>query len=587
MSDDQQPFIQVQNVHYHYDAGSGAPVVALRGVSFDLHRGEFVALVGANGSGKTTLARHLNALLRPTEGRVRVDGLDTRDAAHWPHVRSQVAMVFQRPEDQIVGTTVEDDVAFGPENLGLPGAEIEARVRRALETVHLWELRHRPPHLLSVGQQQRVALAGALAMRPRGLVLDEATAMLDPVSREEVLALLHRLHAAGLTIVHVTHWMREVTQAGRVIVLDAGEVAFDGSPQDLFADPARLRTWGLEPPPLVALARQLRRRHADFPAGSPTVEGLAAALRPRLRAVTPAPASPADPAVDPEEPLVSVTGLRYTYLPGTPLATPALRGIDLTVRAGEVVALVGGTGSGKTTLFQQVAGLLRPEAGRVCVRGRDVHAPDADRRALCHQVGLLFQRSEEQLFEIYVGDDVAFGPRQWGLGAAEVRERVRWAMDTVGLPFVAFKDRFTQGLSGGERRKAALAGVLALRPRILLLDEPTAGLDPRARRELLSTLRHLNRREGVTLLVATHAMEDVAELADRMVILDAGRIVARGTPRRLFAQPALLAAHRLAVPEIAALMHRLGGDEGPPEAILTVAEALEAFAGGGGGDGDV
>jgi energy-coupling factor transport system ATP-binding protein len=280
-----------------------------------------------------------------------------------------------------------------------------------------------------------------------------------------------------------------------------------------------------------------------------------------------------------EDPVVSISALRHTYLPGTPLETRALDGIDLDVAEGAVLALVGATGSGKTTLLQHVAGLLQPEAGHVLVKGRDIQTLGADRWILRWQVGMLFQRPEEQLFETYVGDDVAFGPRKLGLQAAQVREWVRWAMDTVGLPFADFKDRFTQSLSGGERRKAALAGVLAMRPEILLLDEPTAGLDPRARRELLDTLRRLNRHEGMTLLIATHAMEDVAALADRMVILDAGRVAAQGPPRRLFAQPDLMAAHSLAVPEITALMHRLSeGRREMPGAILTVEEALQVLA---------
>ncbi|MBU0493417.1 MAG: ATP-binding cassette domain-containing protein [Chloroflexi bacterium] len=566
--------IDIHDLHHTYERPGADPVEALRGVSLALDDGEFVAIVGANGSGKTTLARHLNALLLPTRGRVRVAGLDTANPATWPAIRAQVAMVFQRPEDQIVATTVDDDVAFGPENLGLPTDEIEGRVRWALETVGMWDLRHQPPHLLSAGQQQRVAIAGALAMHPRCLVLDEATAMLDPAGRRKVLALLGRLHAEGLTIVLITHWMREAALADRVVALGEGRVAYDGPPRPFFGDADRLAGLGLEPPPLTALAAGLARCWPGFPADLLTLDELAEAIAPRLpRVAAPAKTRP-NPPPSTDQPIVAVRDLRHIYLAGTPLAAVALDGVGLEVRAGEVVALLGPTGSGKSTLLQHVAGLLRPSAGQVLVAGRDVNDPATDRRFLREQVGMLFQRSEEQLFEAYVGDDVAFGPWQLGLDREAVRERVSWAMKMAGLPFLAYKDRFTQSLSGGEQRKAALAGVLALRPRVLLLDEPTAGLDPQARRVLLATLRHLNQQEGVTLVIATHAMEDVAALAHRAYVLNRGQIVAAGPPRQLFQEPDRLTALGLEVPEVTALMHRLRAAD-----ALTVEEAIGILCG--------
>lgn len=581
-----QPLVEIRDLDYIYEEKGLVSVQALRGVSLDLLPGEFVAIVGANGSGKTTLARHFNALLLPSRGQVRVAGLDPGDRASWPAIRSQVAMVFQRPEDQIVATTVEDDVAFGPENLGLATDEIQERTRWALETVGMWALRHRPPHFLSVGQQQRVAIAGALAMRPRCLVLDEATAMLDPVSRREVLALLQRLHAQGTTVVLITHWMREAALAERVVALSEGRVAYDGPPRRFFADEDGLASLGLEAPPLADLASRLARRWPGFPADLLSLDELVEALLPRLPRGS-APVPHPDPSSDTDrQPVVAVRDLCHEYLAGTPLATVALEGVDLEVHAGEVVALLGPTGSGKSTLLQHVAGLLRPTAGQVLVAGRDTGDPRVERRFICEQVGMLFQRPDEQLFETYVGDDVAFGPRQLGLGREAVRERVRWAMDTVGLPFDAYKDRFTQSLSGGEQRKAALAGVLALRPRVLLLDEPTSGLDPQARHNLLAVLRRLNQEEGVTLVVATHSMEDVAALAHRVVVLDGGQVVASAsappgcTPRHLFQDPGFLTDHGLDVPEITALMHRLrAAGAAVPVDVLTADEAVAVLAG--------
>jgi len=247
--------IRVRNLVHTYDGAVRAP--ALRGVDLDIDEGEYVALVGANGSGKTTLARHLNALLLPTSGEVLIDGHDTRDPGALRAIRSTVGMVLQSPPDQMVATIVEEDVAFGPENLGLPQEELGRRVREALEQVGMWSQRHRPPHMLSAGQQQRVAIAGVLAMRPRCLVLDEATAMLDPAGQRDRLSLVRDLHADGMTVVTITHAMPEAVEAQRLVVLHEGRVVRDGSPARVLRDPDLAR-FGLAAPPAIDLARRLQ-----------------------------------------------------------------------------------------------------------------------------------------------------------------------------------------------------------------------------------------------------------------------------------------------------------------------------------------
>jgi energy-coupling factor transport system ATP-binding protein len=253
----------------------------------------------------------------------------------------------------------------------------------------------------------------------------------------------------------------------------------------------------------------------------------------------------------------------------------ALDEVSLEVYAGEIVALLGPTGSGKSTLLQQIAGLMDPQAGQIRWHFNN---SEPDQRVPRKEIGILFQRPEEQLFETYVGDDVAFGPRQLGLADEALRERVRWAMEMMGLPFLSYKDRFTQSLSGGERRKAALAGVLALRPRLLLLDEPTAGLDPRTRRDLLATLRRLNREEGMTLILATHNMDDVAVLAERVYVLAEGRVVMQGPTRQVFSRAGPLRALGLDVPAAVSVMTALR-ERGiaVPTDVLTLDEAAEAI----------
>ncbi len=271
--------IEVSHLTHVYHAGTPHEVRALHDVCLTVHRAEFLALVGANGSGKSTLAKHFNALLLPTEGRVVVDGLDTRDPQALWEIRRRVGMVFQNPDNQIVATVVEEDVAFGPENLGLAPEEIEQRVEEALRAVGMLEHRRREPHLLSGGQKQRVAIAGVLAMRPQCLVLDEATTMLDPEGRREVLHTAHRLREReGIAVVHITHNMEEAAQADRVVVLHEGRVALQGRPQEVFRQVRRLRDLRLDLPEVAELTTCLKRRGVPVDGLPLQAEELAAQL---------------------------------------------------------------------------------------------------------------------------------------------------------------------------------------------------------------------------------------------------------------------------------------------------------------------
>ena len=274
-----QPLIEVQGLEYVYPLEGGGRVVALRGVDLTIERGEFVALVGPNGSGKSTLARHFNGLLLPTVGQVWVDGLLTSDPRHLWAVRQRVGMVFQNPDNQIVASTVEEDVAFGPENLALPPDEIRRRVDEALDVVGLTGYRTHPPQMLSGGQKQLLAIAGILATRPACIVLDEPTSMLDPPGRQHILETIQRLNVEeGITVLLITQSMDEATTARRVLVMHAGRIVMDGPPQVIFEQEARLRTLGLNLPSAVEIARRLRKRGMVLPPGLLTVETLARAL---------------------------------------------------------------------------------------------------------------------------------------------------------------------------------------------------------------------------------------------------------------------------------------------------------------------
>jgi energy-coupling factor transport system ATP-binding protein len=575
------PIISVENVHFTYYADNEKTAVpALRGVSLTIDEGEYVAIVGHNGSGKSTLSKHFNALLAPTQGQVRVREWLTTDLKRMRDIRSTVGMVFQSPDNQLVATIVEEDVAFGPENLALPHEEIVRRVNWALERVDMLPFRQRAPHLLSGGQKQRICIAGTLAMRPRVLVLDEATAMLDPLGRREVLDTVERLHhEEGITVVAITHHMDEAARADRVIVMSDGQIVMQGTPSEVFGQTKRLHELQLDVPPITQLAAALRPHWPDFPTDVFTVEQFVTAARARLNQpinhpMLKHPFAANEPT--PSEKLIDVEHLAHYYMRGTPLQVKALHDVTLEVRRGEVLGVIGHTGSGKSTVVQHFNALLRPHEGSVHIFGQDTRASKLDVKAIRKRVGLLFQFPEAQLFEHYVGDDVAYGPRNLKLSREEVRARVKRAMEAVGLGFEEFKDRITFGLSGGQMRRAALAGVLALEPEVLVLDEPTSGLDPHGRKQVLDLIRAF-KQQGLTLVIISHNMEELAQICDRLVVIGDGRSVLSGTPREVFAQAQTLRDMGLGVPSITDAIARLQQAGALPNAgvALTVDEAVE------------
>ncbi|MGQ9586290.1 MAG: energy-coupling factor transporter ATPase [Anaerolineae bacterium] len=274
----QDPIIRVENVSFAYHPESRSPIFALQDINLEVHHGDYLAIVGHNGSGKSTLAKHFNALLLPTEGDVWVRGMNTREQKHLLQIRQTVGLVFQTPDTQIVATTVEQDVAFGPENLGIPRGEILERVAWALNLVGMQAHRHRAPHLLSAGQKQRVAIAGIMAMKPQVLVLDESTAMLDPLGKAQLLDTVRQLHEAGTTVVAITHTMSEAVEADRVVVLAEGRIVAQGPPAEVFQDEEGLGEVGLEPPPISHLAHLIARQVPGFPTHILTLEELADAV---------------------------------------------------------------------------------------------------------------------------------------------------------------------------------------------------------------------------------------------------------------------------------------------------------------------
>ncbi|MBE6468688.1 MAG: ATP-binding cassette domain-containing protein [Coriobacteriaceae bacterium] len=508
---------------------------ALRGVTLDIAPGEHVCVLGGNGSGKSTLLQLMNALLLPDAGTVRVDGADTATADGALLARRRAAMVFQHPEDQMVTSIVADDVAFGPENLGVEPQEIARRVGAALAAVSMTDAAHRDPADLSGGQKQRIAIAGALAMEPRALLLDEPCAMLDAAGRREIQRIIARLNAQGITIVHVTHFMDDALAADRVVVMDHGQVALEGSPAEVFGHHRLIEGLGLELPFCMRLASALRARGIDAPFATEDRELVRwASSQGAVIAAAPATEPPAGTAAARADAGVSFENVSFSYAArGGSHGNAAVEGLDLAVAAGTLTALVGRTGSGKSTTAELACALKVPTKGSVRVAGIDT-TDRRRRRALRRQVGYVSQLPERQLFAATVLEDVMFGPLNLGATQQEASGRAREALTMVGLdPVDELLNRSPFALSGGQQRSVALAGILAMRQPILVLDEPMAGLDPAGRAHMRRILAKL-KRAGTTLLLITHSMDDAAELADRIAVLDEGRLVAEGTPREVF-----------------------------------------------------
>lgn len=352
--------LDIHNLAFAYNAGSPDEIVALHDVTLQIAPGELVAIIGHNGSGKSTLAKILCAILSPTGGSFRVDGIPATAANEW-EIRRRVGMVFQRPDDQLIANTVIDDVAFGPENLGLPRSEIEKRVRESLAALGMADRAYAQVAELSGGEKQRVAIASVLAMRPNYLILDEPTTMVAPTVARQVLRLAHDVRDRfGVAVLHITHFMYEVVGFDRVVVMGSGRVLMHGSPRAIFARADELHAAGLALPQVTELGRRLYARGVDLPPVVLSAEELRAALSQFELRHAPAEIQPApepDPTPDPQpELLLQARDINFTYMAGTPLAEVALRGANCDLYAGETVALLGGTQAGKSTLIEFLPG---------------------------------------------------------------------------------------------------------------------------------------------------------------------------------------------------------------------------------------
>lgn len=573
-----QKIVQIKDlIHKFVDTDAEGNVTgeknAVDSVSLDVEKGEFIAILGHNGSGKSTLAKHINAILMPTSGTLYVNGKDTADGRNIWDIRQSAGMVFQNPDNQIIETVVEEDVGFGPENLGVETEEIWKRVESALGKVGMLEFRKHSPSRLSGGQKQRVAIAGVLAMHPDCIVLDEPTAMLDPHGRQEVIQTLKELNEKEkVTIILITHHMNEAALADKIFVMNEGKIALQGTPKEVFSHYDEMKNIGLDVPVSTEIAHGLKKYGWHMPDDIISEEELLDSIKKNLpekaekdtehrveqknESKAEQDNREAQQQKDSGEVILSLRDVNYIYSADTVYRRHALKNVSLDIWKGEFIAVIGHTGSGKSTLIQHLNGLNKPSSGKILYKGQDISEKSFKLSDLRKKVGLVFQYPEYQLFETTVLLDVAFGPKNLGCDREQAEQQAREALALVGLPEECYEMSPFE-LSGGQKRKAAIAGVLAMNPEVLILDEPTAALDPYGRDEILSIMEDLHRKKNITILLVSHSMDEVARFAQRIIVMDKGEILMDGTPADIFRRHKELEEIGLAAPQAMYIMKEL------------------------------
>ena len=670
--------IDVKNLLFKYKMYSGEKEeviehTAIDNISLSIKKGDFVGILGHNGSGKSTLAKQLAALLKPSGGVIYVGGMDTAKEEQILDIRKTAGLVFQNPDNQLIGNIVEEDVAFGPENMGIPAEEIEMRITKALASTGMTAYREASPGALSGGQKQKIAISGVLAMEPECIIFDEPTAMIDPESRKELLEAIYDLkRLKNITVIYITHFLQEVSQADYLYVMSHGKITLKGTPETLFKIPEKLAENNLELPFEVALIDDLRKKSVDVPeeiytkqqlleflkyhfqkdksdnillseykserktiseSGKSNVNSQAkensrygnclekqsdsysisvddrnekladnslgdlnladetevskksheldeAEVSKKSHELDEAEVSKKSHELDEaevskkshelketsdikenaskniDEPKetestkgITLKNISYQYKKqDSGEEKYAIKDISLAIEPGEFVAIIGRTGSGKSTLIQHFNGLFQPKSGDYFFNGENIWEKKYDLKKLRQKVALCFQYPEYQLFEENVLKDIAFGPKNLGFDKKECEEKARHAMQLAGLSNELEKvSPFS--LSGGQKRRVALAGILAMEPEYLILDEPVAGMDAPGKKILFDLLHHLNKERGITIVLVSHNMDDVADHADRVLVMENGQIKMDGKTEEVFARKDELTEMGLGVPQ--------------------------------------
>lgn len=551
--------LDVVGVSYRYPK---ADADVLQGVELTFPAGSFTVVMGQTGAGKSTLLMALNGVIPQLkegvmQGRVVLDGTDLRDF-RVQTITEYVGLVLQDPESQILGRTVAEDVAFGPRNYLVPREEILRRVADCLAKVQLEGFEDRETAQLSGGQKQRLAIAGILALQPQVLCLDEPTSELDPQGRDEIYATVDALRRSQGTIIAVEHASSDVVhRADRLVVLNGGQVSWQGRPEDFFRDVDLAAANLVKPLPVAVVGAALAEagliRQQEIPLDVDSAVALVQDLAGERALPAPATAAHTRPGA-PAEPAIEVRDLVHTY----PGGHRGLSGVSLTIGRGEYVALVGRNGAGKTTLAKHLNGILRPTSGRVVVNGLD--AATLQPWELARHVGYVFQNPDHQIFSTTVAEEVRYGLKLAGLPTSEIEHRIAEVLGFTGLTGV--RDEHPFSLGKGERQRIAVASILALRPDILVVDEPTTGQDWAGVQSMMTLIDRLN-AEGTTIVMVTHDIDVVAHHARRVIVMDAGLAIADGPTGEVLTRTDVLAAAAVATTQTVELSRRLWPDASP------------------------
>lgn len=565
-------------------------------LNIEVEPGDFIAILGHNGSGKSTFAKHLNALLLPDEGNIYIDGDDTKSVEELWKIREKCGMVFQNPDNQIVGVTVEEDVGFGPENLGVKTEKIWDRIKDSLTKVDMYKYRKKSPNHLSGGQKQRVAIASSLAMKPKCIVLDEPTAMLDPQGRKEVMDIIKSLNEnENITVILITHHMNEAIMAKKVVVIDDGKIALQGTPREVFSNVEQIKKLKLDMPQIMELSYELYKCGKFGRYDILTIDEFVKEIEKLSNSQNDKDIADKEDAKDKEdandtedtedtrnksiEPILSLKNVCLKYEENTSMEVKALDDISLDIYNDEFIGIIGHTGSGKSSLVQVMNGLIKANGGEVTYKGENIQDKSFDKKRLHLDVGLVFQYPESQLFEETVLKDVMFGPLNKGMSEEEAKEAAKEALEMLGIGENYYNDSPFE-LSGGEKRRIAIAGVLAMNPEIIILDEPTAGLDPMSRNNLLNSLKRLQTDKAKTIIIVSHNMEDMANYVERLIVMNDGRVVFDDIKKNVFKYVGQLEQIGLDVPEVTKAMNVLKErNYNVSGNALTVKEALDEMKG--------
>ena len=539
--------ISIEDLSFTY-RGSKRP--ALQNIRGKIEDGSFVVVMGHEGAGKSTLCCSLNALVPrffhgDYQGRVLIKGQEAarHKVAEMSHV---VGLVLQDFEAQLFSTNVELEMAFGPENHCLPHLEIERRIQRYLTFVGLEKLRHREPASLSGGQKQRLAIGSVLALEPKILVMDEPTTDLDPQGRKEVISVAGDIREEGRTLLMVDHEPETAAQADQIWLMKEGHVVVQGPPSKVLLDRETMESCGIKPLPIIELFHSL-----GWP-GNPLTANEAIALIDKQHLIQRREfkTQPKTSEGRKGTPILRTERLKYIY---PAYHVEALRGIDLSIHEGEFIALLGQNGSGKTTLAKHFNGLLKPSSGRILLQGKST--TEYTHRELAQRVGYVFQNPDHQIFARTVSEEVGFGLKVLGENPKNIKKRVAGALEVVGLQGYEQEVPFT--LTKGERQRVAVASILAVQPPVIILDEPTTGLDYRNQQNTMEMLKRLN-RYGHTVIIITHSMWVAAEYANRTIVLKEGLILSDGPTRTVFADEDRLAQASLRPSSLVQLSNWLG-----------------------------